>query len=189
MGLGSPGRGRTEQVSGSQVRALHVTGAALGGAVTGGVLGGIGEVVALAPWRPWLIGAVALWAIGLSLRRRPRPLGRQWQVPRAWNQTMPPRRRYLLWGFLLGCGLATPISYPAFLVLVSAELTAGILLGSLAGALFGGTRQGLVLVPLLRRCTLAETAALLPRLREPFRRLNAIVVAAGGLLLILAAGH
>jgi cytochrome c biogenesis protein CcdA len=159
----------------------------LGGAITGGVLGGIGEFAALAPWRPWLIGAAVTWAIGLGLRRRPRPLGRQWQVPRAWNQTMPPRRRYFLWGLLLGCGLVTPISYPAFLVLVSAELTAGPLLGSLAGAVFGATRQALALVPLLRRCTLAETAALLPRLRGPFRRLNTVVVAVGGLLLILVA--
>ena len=37
---------------------------------------------------------------------------------------MPPRRRYLLWGAMLGCGLATPILSSAFLVLLSAQAMA-----------------------------------------------------------------
>lgn len=186
MGLSSPGRGRAERSLGWQLRVLHLLGAMLGGALTGGVAGGVGALLIPAPARPWAIGMAVVWALVLSLRRHLRPLGRRWQVPQVWNRTVPPRRRYFLWGGLLGCGLATPIPYPAFLALLGAALTAGIPLGALAGVIFGGTRQALALAPGLRRCTLAETAALLPQLRGPFRRLNAAVVVIGGFLLVLA---
>lgn len=128
-----------------------------------------------------------VWALVLSLRRHSRTLGRRWQVPQGWNRTVPPRRRYFLWGGLLGCGVAAPIPYPAFLVLLGAALTAGVPLGALAGVIFGGIRQALALAPGLRRWTLAEIAALLPPLRGPFRRLNAAVVIIGEILLVLAA--
>lgn len=186
MGLSFLGRGRAERFLGWQLRGLHILGATLGGAFTGSAVGGIGALLIPAAGRPWVIGAVTFWAIVHSLWRPEQPLGRKWQVPRIWNQTMPPRRRYFLWGALLGCGLATPIIYSGFLVLLGAELIAGPFLGGLAGAVFGGIRQALALVPLLHCRSLSETAAFLPRLRSPFRRLNLMVVVFGGLLLTLA---
>lgn len=172
-----------------QLRVLHVTGAVLGGAITGGIIAGGGAMLIRAPWRPWIIAAIALWALALSVRRRSTQLGRRWQVPREWNKTMPPHRRYFLWGMLLGCGLLTPISYPAFLLFLGVQATAGVILGILSGALFGGVREILALYPGLRRCSLAETAAFLPRLGASFRFVNVIVVVGGGLLLVLARWH
>lgn len=187
MGLSSPVRRAADRLLGWQLRGLHVLGAILGGALTGGLAGGIGDILIPPAVCSWLIAGAVFWSLLLSLRHHLRPLGRRWQVPQAWNRTMPPRRRYFLWGMLLGCGLATPIYYPAFMPFLAAQFSAGVLLGGLSGAVFGGTRQLLALAPGLGRCTLAETTALLPRLRDPFRRLNLAVVVIGGFMLILVA--
>ena len=183
MGL-SPGRGGGRRTAG--LAGLHLLGAALAGALVGGVLGGVGWLLGLAAWRPWLVGAAALWALGLGLRRRPLRLGRQRQVPQAWNRTMPPGRRYLLWGALLGSALATPVYHSAALVLLAAQLGAGVGPAAAAGAAFGAARQALALLPGLRGLGPPETMALLPRLRPAARRLNALVVVGGALALVLA---
>jgi hypothetical protein len=185
MGLGLLGRGTARQAV--RFGGIHVLGAVLGGALTGGLLGGVGALLGLAAWRPGLVGVGAVAAVGLGLSRRPVRLGRQCQVPRAWGRTMPPRRRYFLWGLLLGCGVATPILSSAFLVLLGAQLTAGVLLGGVAGAVFGATREALALLPGLRGDDPQATMALLPRLRPTVRRLNALVALGGGLALVLAA--
>src|ERR687893_2456182 len=120
VGLGLLGRGGTRQALGLWV--LHVAGAALAGALLGGVVGGVGALVGLAAWRPWIIGGGALLAWSFALRRQPPKLGRQRQVPRRWAPGTPPARVYLIWGAMLGCGIATPIFHTAFLLLGGAPL-------------------------------------------------------------------
>lgn len=166
--------------------ALHVVGAALAGAALGALLGGAGALLALGQWRPWVIAIVALVALGLGLRRRPPRLGRQRQVPRRWAPGVSPGRVYLIWGAMLGCGVATPIFHTAFVLLAGAQLTAGVVLGAASGAIFGLARQGVALVPVLRRFAPERTMGLMETLRPTARRTNAALVAVGGLLLVLA---
>src|SRR5829696_2657843 len=54
VGLGLLGRGGTRRALG--LWALHVAGAALAGALLGGLVGGLGALVELAAWGPWIIG-------------------------------------------------------------------------------------------------------------------------------------
>jgi hypothetical protein len=164
--------------------ALHVAGAALAGALLGGLVAGVGALVGLAAWRPWVVGGAALLAFWLGLRRRT-PLGRQRQVPRRWAPGTPPSRVYVVWGAMLGSGVATPIFHTVFLVLLAAQLTGGLALGLLSGALFGAARQVTALVPLLRRFDPGRTMDLLETHRSDARRLNAALIVAGGLVLIL----
>jgi len=183
-GLGLLGRGGTTRAL--PLWALHVLGATLAGAALGGLLGAVGTLLALEQWRPWVIGLVALVALGLGLRRRPPRLGRQRQVPRRWAPGVSAGRVYLIWGAMLGCGVATPIFHTAFVLLAGAQLTAGVALGAVSGALFGLARQGVALVPVLRRFAPERTMGLMETLRPTARWANAALVAAGGLLLVLA---
>jgi hypothetical protein len=185
MGLGFLGRGRARMAA--QLGGLHLVGAALGGAVAGGVLGLIGALLHLPDWRFWVIGATAVVASALAIGSRPVQLGRQCQVPRTWERTMPPRRRYLLWGAMLGCGVATPILSSAFLVLLGAQLTIGPWLGAVTGAVYGGTREAMALVPMLRRSDPEATLGVLSRCRSMVQRFNLVVAAGGGLALVLFA--
>src|SRR5215208_5272677 len=54
VGLGLLGRGGTRQALG--LWALHMAGAALAGALLGGLVGGAGALLGLAAWRPWIVG-------------------------------------------------------------------------------------------------------------------------------------
>ena len=164
--------------------ALHVAGAALAGALLGGLVGGVGALAGLAAWRPWVVGGAALLALALGLRRRPPKLGRQRQVPRRWAPGTPPARLSSL-GAMLGSGVATPIFHTAFLVLLAAQLTGGVALGLISGALFGAARQATALLPLLVRLDPGRTMGLLETLRPVARRLNAALIVAGGLVLVL----
>ena len=184
VGLGLLGRGGTRQALG--LWALHVAGAALTGALVGGLVGGVGAQLGLEAWRPWIIGGGALLALGLGLQKRPLKLGRQRQVPRRWAPGTPPSRVYLVWGAMLGSGVATPIFHSAFLVLFAAQLTGGVALGLVSGALFGAARQATALLPLLGPLDPGQTMGLLETLRPVARRLNAALIVAGGLVLVLA---
>jgi hypothetical protein len=184
VGLGLLGRGGTRQALG--LWALHVAGAALAGALLGGLVGGVGALLGLSAWRPWVIGGGALLALALGLRQRPPKLGRQRQVPRRWPAGTPPSRVYLVWGAMLGSGVATPIFHTAFLVLLAAQLTGGVALGLISGAVFGAARQATALLPLLGRFDPGRTMGLLQTLRPVARRLNAALIVAGGLILVLA---
>ena len=148
VGLGLLGRGGKRQAIG--LWALHMAGAALAGTLLGGLVGGIGALAGLATWRPWVVGAAALLALGLGLLRQPMKLGRQQQVPRRWPPGTPPSRVYLVWGAMLGSGVATPIFHTAFLVLLAAQLTGGVVLGLVSGALFGAARQATALLQIGR---------------------------------------
>jgi hypothetical protein len=86
---------------------------------------------------------------------------------------------------MLGSGVATPIFHTVFLVLLAAQVTGGLALGLLSGALFGAARQVTALVPLLRRLDPGQTMDLLETHRSDARRLNAALIVAGGLVLIL----
>ena len=182
-GLGLLGRGGKRQALG--LWALHVTGAALAGALLGGLIGGVGVLAGLATWRPWIVGGAALLAFGLGQMPRPPKLGRQRQVPRRWAPGTPPARVYLIWGAMLGSGVATPIFHTAFLLLLAAQLTGGLALGLVSGALFGAARQATALLPLLTRFDPVRTMGLLETLRPGARRLNAALIVAGGLVLVL----
>ena len=183
-GLGLLGRGRTTHAV--PLWTLHVLGAAAAGAALGGLLGVIGALLALDAWRPWVVGAVALGALTLALRRQPPKLGRQRQVPRRWAPGTPVARVYLIWGAMLGCGVATPISHTAFLLLAGAQLTAGLALGLASGAIFGATRQAMAMAPVLVRFAPERTMGLMEGLRPLARRANAALIVGGGLLLVLA---
>lgn len=185
VGLGLLGRGGKQQALG--LWALHVAGAALGGALLGGLVGAIGALAGLAAWRPWIIAAAAVLAFVLGLRRQPPKLGRQRQVPRRWAPGTSPSRVYLAWGAMLGSGVATPIFHTAFLLLLAAQLTGGVGLGLVSGALFGAARQATALAPLLARLDPGRTMGLLEALRPAARRLNAALILAGALVLVLAA--
>ena len=184
VGLGLLGRGGTRQALG--LWALHVAAAALAGALLGGVAGGIGALAGLAAWRPWVVGGGALLAFGLGLRRQPPKLGRQRQVPRRWAPGTPPSRVYLVWGAMLGSGVATPIFHTAFLFLLAAQLTGGVALGLVSGALFGAARQATALLPLLSRLDPGQTMGLLETLRPFAHCLNVALIIAGGIVLVLA---
>jgi hypothetical protein len=151
----------------------------------GAIVGAVGAVLGLPTWRPWIIGGAAVVALALALKPGPLTLGRQRQVPRRWARTMPPSRLYLLWGMLLGCGVATPILNTAFLLLLGAELTAGIALAAVAGAIYGGLREATALVPVLRRFSLERTMNLLETMRPLARGLNLAFVLVGGVVLFL----
>lgn len=149
----------------------------------------MGLVVGLDAWRVWLIGASALLAFAIALRRRPIATGLRRQVPRAWNQTMAPGRRYFLWGAMLGSGVMTPILASAFWLLVGAQMTTGPVVGAASGAVFGAARQSVAVVPGLVDLDPGATMALLQRYRSATRRLNAAVALAGGFVLVMLAWH
>lgn len=186
MGLGFLGRGKVTHAI--HIGIIHILGAAIGGAIIGGLLGWVGALLSLALWRPWIITTIAIFAAWHSLSRRPQRLGRQCQVPRAWAQTMPVKKCYLLWGILLGSGIATPIPYSALLVVFGTQLTVGVVLGCLSGALFGATREALALLPLIWKRDKTDPEKimeLLPALAPIVQRFNVIWIFAGSLLLLL----
>ena len=73
----------------------------------------------------------------------------------------------------------------ALIVLLAAQLTGGIMLGLVSGALFGAARQATALLPLINHFDPGRTMRLLETLRPAARRLNAALIVAGGLLLVL----
>jgi hypothetical protein len=184
VGLGFPGRGGTWFRV--QSTTLHLLGSALGGAAAGIVLALIGGAASLNEHRVITVGTATVLALFFSLRRRPPKLGLQVQVPRTWRYTMLPQVRYVLWGILLGSGIATLIPYPIYLVLFSAELTVGVPVAAVAGALFGVARELPVVLPLVLRYREEETFRLFGRLHPAVRRLNLVLTALIGSLLVLA---
>ncbi len=70
---------------------------------------------------------------------RPAPPGSGWQVPSEWVRGVSRRRRFVVWGSLLGPGFATRNPYAGFWILPLAvaavgDLGYGILLAAVIGA-------------------------------------------------------
>ena len=184
MGLDFLGRERWRGVSAG---AIHLLGAMVGGALVGAGLGLLGDVLTLGRWRVWVVAAAALIVLVITLTRQHFDLGRPCQVPRRWTRTMPAHRRYLVWGLMLGSGLATLIPYPAYLLLPAAQLAAGPLIAGIAGGLYGLARELPALTVLVRPTGPEQTMELLPRLGLAWRRFNLLVAVAGGLALVIGA--
>src|SRR2546426_418297 len=107
MGLRFSGRRRSQRLG---ARMTHVLGSALGGAISGTVVGGIGFLLLFPHLRPWIIGLASVLAMAARFLRV--KLGRRRQVPRSWARRMALPKLFLLWGMLLGCGFATETAYP-----------------------------------------------------------------------------
>jgi hypothetical protein len=76
---------------------------------------------------------------------RPTPPGSRWQVPAKWVLGVSRRRRFVVWGSLLGPGFATRNPYAGFWILPLAvaavgNLGYGVLLAALIGAAHGTGR-------------------------------------------------
>jgi len=185
LGLNLLGRGETRKIV--PLWLLHVAAAAAAGAVVGGALGWVGTAAGLANHRPWVIGGIALLALAIRARSDVIQLGRQRQVPRRWHARTAVPVVYLVWGLMLGSGLMTPIYHAAFPVLLAAQATAGLAAGAASGAVFGGSRQAMALLPLIRRYDDARTMGLLESLRPATRWLDLGLIAGGGVLLVAVA--
>lgn len=123
----------------------------------------------------------------LAVRWPRKELGRSKQVPRRWARTVPRSQLFFLWGALLGSGIATLIPYSVFVLMLGAQATVGVYLAAPSRAIFGATRQGLALVPVIRRFDPPQTTALLPKLRPHAIRLNALATLVGGAGLVATA--
>src|SRR5205823_4277081 len=127
-------------------------------------------------------GGYAIWK-GAS--RRPLRLGLQRQVPR-WDRTMSPRKRFFLWGLLLGSGLTTVIPYSGLVLLVGAQATVGPMLGLVSGAVYGLARELPSVIPVQRGWKAEQTMRLLPDFRPFARRANSVAVIGFASLLLVA---
>jgi hypothetical protein len=79
-------------------------------------------------------------------RARPAPPGSRWQVPAKWVRGVSRRRRFVVWGSLLGPGLATRNPYAGFWILPLAVATVddlgyGVLLAAAIGAAHSTGRE------------------------------------------------
>ncbi len=177
MGLSLGLLGRGDARAAWRYGLLHVFAAGMGGALVGGLLGGIGQALGLGRWAPWIVGGVALLALAVALTRRTYQLGRQRQVPRRWARGTAPAKIYALWGLMMGCGLYTPVYHTALLVLLAVQLVSGFWLGLATGFAFGIVRQATSLWPVARRYDPGRTMGLLESLRPGARAFNIALVA------------
>lgn len=97
----------------------------------------LGLLLNLAPARLPALVLLAGYAtyyglIETAARPWPPAPGRTWQVPAAWVDRVPPWRRILVWGSLLGPGFATRNPYAGFAMLPLAAASAGGLSGGIA---------------------------------------------------------
>jgi hypothetical protein len=190
MTMGFLGREKNEKIF--YLSIFHIFGAILGGTIVGGLFGIIGWLLSLSTWRLGLITMVATFALWQGITGRPARLGLQRQVPRVWLQIMPPELCYFLWGLLLGSGIATIIPYSVFLILLTIHLVSGLALSCTAGALYGGTRQFVALLPLFQRqCRLQPDKAgmLMAIFTKPVSILNVLCIIGGSLLLLPTYWH
>lgn len=104
---------------------------------------------------------------------------------------MPPGQRYFLWGLLLGSGIVTVIPYSLMLLLFAGQLTSGVMMGGISGAILGLTREAVAVLPLLNSEWADDPPSLmdlLPRFGKAARRLNALFIGVGALALLLTGG-
>lgn len=186
MTIGILGRERTRKIICFAL--FHIAGAICGGIMIGGFLGIIGQLLSLWRWHTEILLTIGITAFWLSIKRQPSKLGLQRQVPRTWMRVMVPELCYTLWGLLLGSGIATVIPYSAFLVLLTTQLTSGFAFGCLSGAIFGGGRQLIAILPLVRkryRMHPEDVGMLMPFLTKPISVLNTLWIIASIILVII----
>jgi sulfite exporter TauE/SafE len=131
--------------------ALFTAAAALGGALTGAVAGGLGALsgVAGSRWALALAGVAAVGALAIDASGANRALARpRRQVDEAWL-TMYRRWVYAVgWGAQLGMGVLTVIpAATVWLVFVLAALTGSPATGAAVGAAFGLGRGVTLMAP------------------------------------------
>ena len=177
MGLSLGLLGRGDARAAWRYGLWHVLAAGVGGALVGGLLGGVGQLLGLGRWGSWIVGAVALLALAVALARRTYQLGRQRQVPRRWARGTRPSKIYGVWGLMMGCGLYTPVYHSALFVLLAIQLVSGFWLGLATGFAFGLARQAAALWPVARRYEPDRTMGLLESLRPGARAFNIALVA------------
>ncbi len=182
LSLGLLGRGDAKRAW--RYGILHVLMAGVGGAIIGGLLGGIGDLLGLAQWRWWIIGATALLALIYALTHSSYQLISQRQVPRRWSPKVHLSAVYTIWGLMMGCGLYTPVYHTALFVMLATQLTFGFVPGIISGLLFGIVRQATSLWPVARRYDTEQTMNLLEQLRPGARLFNILLVAAILILVI-----
>ncbi|MGB8651845.1 MAG: hypothetical protein WCD35_14415, partial [Mycobacteriales bacterium] len=142
------------------VVALFTAASALGGLMTGLVLGLLGDLLSLPLW----VGALACAAaVGLDLAHRV-PGGHR-QVDEDWLTRYRPWVYAVGFGWQLGTGVVTIVTSAATYALLVLMLVAGLPTAAVAGALFGLVRA----LPLL----LARRADSPPALRALAARLEA----------------
>lgn len=153
----------------------HLLGACLGGACAGFLLGSLGATLGLqrVPLAPVVV--VAAFSMLVTLRRRGRSYGIKCQVPRAWGRGLTGYRTLLVWGVLLGSGLATAIPYAGFFVLPAIEAVSGVPTAAALGAVFGFVREIHVVFPLLARRDPVEAMALLAPMKRVGRIVNLVL--------------
>jgi len=146
-GITSLGQGRSQLHIRAGAWMLHVLGGASGGAAIGG-----SAWLLLTPFRtllpngtvPLVVALIAGAAIALELRPGTLPNNRS-QVPVRWLRRFGPLRSYLLYGGVLGIGVATHVPYTAtYVVIGGLALTLSLSQALVAGALFGAARSALV---------------------------------------------
>lgn len=191
MVMRSLGRGKVRRMV--YLGIIHITGAILGGGIVGGLLGGLGALFSLSVWRFFFLIPVIVFALWQSLTKHPARLGFYWQqVPRIWARTLPAELCYFFWGILLGSGIATVIPYSALLVVFTAQLTSGLFLGCLSGAVFGGMRELVALLPLFKkqyRLSPERAGVLLPKLTPIVTKLNILWIIGAGSILLFTSWH
>jgi len=149
----------------------HVTGGALGGAVTGFALGALGSIPAGgSELRLWIVAVAALVALVWDLAAEGKKLGTGRQTPRAWRYLLPPKVVAFLNGFDLGLGWSTRIYFFSYVVAMLAAFATGhALAGAAVGVSFGASRAATVVV--LEQWG-ANAVELIPA-RRPVELLNA----------------
>lgn len=191
MGLGFLGRGMGIKgvCQRTFLAGVHVVGGAVGGALVGGCLGLAGFVLGMNIVRPIAVVLAVALALWYAIARHPWRLGISRQVPRKWAHTMMPVCRYFLWGVLLGTGVATIIPYSVSLIFLITQLTVGVRLAGIAGAIYGAVRTATPLVLLIRTRYQAhpeDLHLLLPRLYHWAKLLNILAIGIGGCALTLS---
>jgi hypothetical protein len=124
--------------------ALHALGATLSAAALGFVLGGVGALLGL-EWNAGTVAVVAFVALLYGARemfrwRIPLPQLRR-QVPEWWRTFFSPHSSALLYGFGLGAGFFTYLSFGTFAAVGAAAIASGDpLVGAALCAPFGLAR-------------------------------------------------
>lgn len=100
---------------------------------------------------------------------------------------MPLGRLFLLWGLLLGSGLATVIPQSSLILLIALEASVGPSFAATLGAIYGAARVSMHLMLAVKAPPPERAMTIVPRLQNPAALSNVVVVLVGGIALALIA--